>query len=95
MHVRVVRFTDVTADRIDALRARVEEAGGPPPGVRSTALKVLFDAGHGTAVVLQHFATAEDMEEGDRVFSAMDTGETPGTRASVDMCEIAIDVEAP
>ena len=95
MHVRVVRFTDVTAERIDALRARIEEADGPPPGVRSTALKVLFDAGQGTAVVLQYFATAEDMEEGGRVFSAMDPGETPGTRASVDMCETAVEVEAP
>ena len=38
---------------------------------------------------------AEDMEEGGRVFSAMDPGETPGTRASVDMCEIAIEVELP
>lgn len=95
MHVRVVRFTDVTAERIDALRARIEEAGGPPPGVRSTALKVLFDAAEGTAIVLQYFATAADMEEGARVFGAMDAGETPGTRASVDMCEIALDVEAP
>jgi hypothetical protein len=25
----------------------------------------------------------------------MDTGETPGTRASVDMCEVAIEVQAP
>jgi hypothetical protein len=95
MHVRVVRFTDVTAERIDALRARIEEADGPPPGVRSTALKVLFDAGQGTAVVLQYFATAADMEEGSRVFSAMEPGETPGTRASVDMCEIALEAEAP
>ena len=95
MHVRVVRFTDVTVERIDALRARIEEAEGPPPGVRSTALKVLFDAGQGTAVVLQYFANAEDMEEGGRVFSAMDPGETPGTRASVDMCEIVLEVDAP
>ena len=95
MHVRVVRFTDVTAERIEALRARIEEADGPPPGVRSTALKILFDQAQGTAVVLQYFATAEDMEEGGRVFSAMDAGETPGSRASVDMCEITLEVEAP
>ena len=45
--------------------------------------------------MLQYFPTAEDMEEGGRVFSAMDPGETPGARASVDMCEIALEVEAP
>jgi hypothetical protein len=39
-------------------------------------------------VVLQHFESAEDMEAGAKVFSAMDSSETPGTRASVDMCEV-------
>ena len=95
MHVRVVRFTGVTRDRIDALRTQVEEAGGPPPGVRSTALTVLFDDGQATAIVLQYFDTEDDMIEGGRVFSAMDPGETPGTRASVDNCETAIEVQAP
>lgn len=45
--------------------------------------------------MLQYFDSAEDMAEGARVFSAMEPGETPGTRGSVDMCEIKIDVEAP
>ena len=31
MHIRVVRFTDVTADRVASLLARVESEG-PPPG---------------------------------------------------------------
>ena len=84
MYVRVVRFSDVTAERMQQLLARVNEAGGPPPGVNSSGLKVLFDEAQGTAVVLQHFPTAEDMDAGARVFAAMDPSETPGTRASVD-----------
>ena len=95
MYVRVVRFTDVNAERMAGLSARVEEAGGPPPGVPSTGIQVLFDGSQGTAVVLQFFATAEDMTAGDRAFSAMDPGETPGTRASVDMCEMKLDLQAP
>lgn len=95
MHVRVVRFTDVSAERIEALRARLEEAEGPPPGVRVTALKVLFDEAQGTAVVLQYFDTAQDMAEGAKVFSAMDPGETPGARASVDMCEVKVEIQVP
>lgn len=87
MYVRVVRFTEVSRQRIDQLLARVKEAGGPPPGVASTGIEVLFDESQGTAVVLQRFATAEDLEAGARVFAAMDAGETPGTRASVDACE--------
>jgi hypothetical protein len=95
MYVRVVRFTDVKPDKIAELKARIDESDGPPPGVNTTGLQVLFDENAGTAVVLQHFPTAEDMEAGARVFEAMDASDTPGTRASIDTCEIAIDVQAP
>ena len=94
MFVRVVRFTDVTADRVEAVRARIKESDGPPPGVAATRLQMMFDAGRGTAVVLQYFETAEDMEAGARILAAMDVTETPGTRVSVDTCEVALDVAA-
>ncbi len=63
--------------------------------MRSSALTVLVDEAQGTAIVLQHFANAEDVAEGDRILGAMDPGETPGTRASVDMCEVAIELTNP
>jgi hypothetical protein len=91
VHVRVVRFTDVTAERLDGLLARIEESDGPPPGVPATGLKTLFDEAQGTAVVLQYFETAEDMNVGGQAFSAMDPSETPGVRASVDMCEVKLE----
>ena len=91
MYVRVVRFTDVSAERIEALLARVEESEGPPADVPATGLKVLFDESQGTAVVLQYFDTAQDMDAGAHVFSAMDPSDTPGTRASVDMCELKLE----
>jgi hypothetical protein len=93
--VRVVRFTDVNAERIDGLLSRIEESDGPPPGVPSTGLKVLHDGDQGTAVVLQYFSTAEDMDAGARAFSAMDPADTPGTRASVDMCELKLERDVP
>jgi hypothetical protein len=95
VHVRVVRFTDVSAERIEALLTRINESGGPPPGVPSTGLKLMYDEAQSTAVVLQYFATAEDMSAGAAVFSAMDSSETPGTRASVDMCELKLELEIP
>jgi hypothetical protein len=55
----------------------------------------MFDEEQGTAVVLQYFATAEDMRAGAEAFSAMDPSETPGSRASVDMCELKLELEAP
>ncbi len=94
MHVRVVRFTDVSAERMEGLLARIKEAGGPPPGVPSTGLTMLFDEAAGTAVVLQQFATAEDMAAAAKVMSAMDPSETPGTRSSVDACELKLELEA-
>lgn len=90
MFVRVVRFTDVSDERIDALVAQIESAEGPPPGVKSTGFKLLTDGDQGTAVVLQHYATKEDMDEAAKVFDAMDSSETPGTRASVDACEVKV-----
>lgn len=94
MYVRVVRFTDVDNERVDALLARIDEAGGPPPGVQTTGLTMLYDEAQRTAVVLQYFSTAEDMEAGAKVFSEMDSGETPGTRASVDMCEQKLELKS-
>jgi hypothetical protein len=91
MYVRVVRFTDVTSERVETLRARVEEGEGPPPGVNATGITGLFDEAQGTALVLQYFATEEDMQAGAEVFAAMDPSETPGTRASVDMCELKVE----
>jgi hypothetical protein len=95
MYVRVVRFTDASADRVDALLDRIRQAGGPPPGVNSNRIQFLFDEVQRSAVVLQFFDTAEAMEEGARVFGAMDSSETPGTRASVDACELKLELTAP
>jgi len=72
---------------MEGLLARIQEADGPPPGVPTTGLELLFDEAQGTAVVLQLFDTAEDMRIGGEAFAAMDPTETPGTRVSVDMCE--------
>lgn len=94
MYVRVVRFSDVSAERIERLLARIKESDGPPPGIPSTGLRILFDEAEGTAVVLQHFATAQDMEVGARAFEAMDVSDTPGTRVSVDMCELKLELDA-
>ncbi len=92
MYVRVVRFTDVSAERIQELLARIRDAGGPPPGVPAHVVKFLVDEAQGTAVVVQEFATAEEMETAARALDAMDPSETPGTRASVDTCELKLEL---
>ncbi len=79
---------------MEGLLARIDEAGGPPPGVPSMGLEVLFDEAESTAVVLQRFATAQDMATAAQVMSAMDPSETPGTRVSVDECELKRELTA-
>jgi hypothetical protein len=94
VYVRVVRFTDVTPERIQQLVSRIEEADGPPPGIPATGLQLLFDETQGTAIVTQMFDTADDMREGDQAFGAMEPSDTPGTRVSVDMCELKLERRA-
>lgn len=94
MYVRVVRFSGVEPERLEGLLARIRDSGGPPEGIPTTGLRILFDEGEGTAVVEQYFETAEDMDVGARAFGAMDSSETPGTRISVDSCEMKLEVSA-
>ena len=81
----------MSAERIEGLLARIQQSDGAPPGVPTTGLKFLVDEAQGTAVSLQYFATAEDMAAGGQALSAVDAGETPGTRVSVDTCEIKLE----
>jgi len=92
MHIRVVRFSNVSPDHVEQLVARINESDGPPPGVTMSGMKLLFDPGQGTALSIQEYATAEDMAEAAKVFDAMDSSETPGSRSSVDECEVKLDL---
>jgi hypothetical protein len=94
MYARVVRFTDVDPDRIAEIVGRVDREEGPPEGVPSTGFQLLFDESQSTAIFVGYFATEEDMKKGAEVLEAMDASETPGTRASVDQCEVKADAKA-
>jgi hypothetical protein len=89
MYARVVRFTDASIDQINA---RSDEQG-PPDGVNPKSIQILFDKDQNTSVVFITFETEEDMRNADAALQAMDSGETPGTRASVDQGEIVRTIE--
>lgn len=76
-------------------RHLTRRAHGARADGRRTGLKMLFDEAQGTAVVLQYFETAEDMDAGGKAFSATDSSDTPGTRASVDVCELKLERHCP
>jgi hypothetical protein len=86
MHARVVRFTDVDADHLAERVAKAREQR--PVEIPATVIQILHDADQRTAVVIQVFETAEGMAEAEAPLDAMDPGDTPGTRASIDRCEI-------
>lgn len=88
MHARVVRFTDVTGERISEIVSQVESDEGPPPGVDATGFELLFDEAQQTALFIGYFETEQKMRDASAVFEQMDASDTPGSRASVDLCEI-------
>ena len=91
MHARVVRFTDVSPERIAAIAKQVEESDGPPPGIDSTGIQLLVDEAQGTAIFVGLFENEEKLNAANAVFDAMDASDTPGTRASVDLCEVKVE----
>jgi hypothetical protein len=88
MYARVVRFSDVDPDHLAGRVAEAETREGPPVDIPAKEVQILHDADQGTAVVIQLFETADDMAAAEAALEAMDPSDTPGTRASIDRCEI-------
>lgn len=94
MYLRLVRFTGVTQETVDKVVAQIDESEGPPPGVTAKSMQFVYDSAQGTSLFMMAFDTAEDMAAADEVMGAMDAGDTPGERASVDMGEIIREMQA-
>jgi hypothetical protein len=92
MYARVVRFTDVDTAQIDRIKSQVED-NDPPEGMPPTTLRIVVDESQGTAAVTQFYDSEEDMKKADEIMNAMDSSDTPGTRASVDMGEVVIEAK--
>jgi hypothetical protein len=88
MYARVVRFTDVDPDHLASRLAEIDASGRPPVDIPAKSVQILHDADQRTAVVIQLFETADDMSAAEGPLDQMDPGETPGTRASIDRCEV-------
>jgi hypothetical protein len=94
MYARVVRFTDVDPDHLARRLGEAEEREGPPVDIPAKSVQILHNADQRTAVVIQLFEAADDMAAAEAPLDEMDPGDTPGTRASVDRCEIKIELSA-
>ena len=88
MHARVVRFTDVDPGHMAGRLAESETREGPPVDIPAKRIQILHDADQRTVIVIQLFETADDMAAAEGPLDTMDPADTPGTRASIDRCEI-------
>jgi hypothetical protein len=88
MYARVVRFTEVDPDHLAGRLDDVRSSEGPPVDITAKGIQILHDPEQRTAVVIQLFETADDMASAEGPLNDMDPGDTPGTRASIDRCEI-------
>ncbi len=57
-------------------------------------MKLFFDEDQGTAIFVGFFDNEEKMRAANEVFEQMDVSDTPGTRASIDQCEVKIERDA-
>jgi hypothetical protein len=94
MYARVVRFTDVDPDHLAGRLAEAEARQGPPVDIPAKGVQILHDQDQRTAIVIQLFETANDMATAEAPLDSMDSADTPGTRASVDRCEIKAELSA-
>jgi hypothetical protein len=90
MHARVVRFTDVSPERIAEIVERIEASDGPPEGVDSNGFELFFDEDQGTGIFVGYFENEQKMRDADAIFEQMDQSETPGNRVSIDRCEVKV-----
>ena len=94
MYARVVRFTDATPEQIAAVVSRVEESDGPPPGVDAVGMQLMVDERQGTAIFIGLFDDEQKLPDANAILEGLDATDTPGTRASVDVCEVKIERSA-
>lgn len=97
MYARVARWEggDPDAIRHATEGIRGQAASGPPEGVPSKGFLLLADPDHGRVLAIGLFETEEDLRTGDATLNEMTPpGDGMGTRQTVEMYEVAVDVHA-
>jgi hypothetical protein len=79
---RVVTFEGVDPERVEALRARIEEEGRPE-GIPASEILVLHDPEGRRSISILFFQNDADYAVGDETLNAVPADTTPGTRSSV------------
>ena len=94
MFVRIARFEGASAnweERIEEVRSRMRQAmssGNAPPAQRSL---MLVDRENGRGAAVSFCATEEDVRKVDEFMNSQTLPAGGGTRASVEVYEVAVD----
>ncbi len=97
MYARVARWEggDAEAIRSTAQRINSDVSSGPPEGVPAVGFLFLIDPDNGRALAVGLFETEEDLRKGDETLNSMNPPDDgTGSRTSVEMYEVAVDVRA-
>ena len=86
---RVVKFEGVDSDRVRQMKSEIE-GGERPDNLPATEMLLLHDADSGEALAIVFFENEEDYKVGDAALDAMPSGDTPGSRRSVQKYDVAI-----
>jgi hypothetical protein len=94
MLARVVTFEGGTADGIRAAvdQLKSDISSGPPEGVKSSGLTMLFDAEAGRVLFIGLFENEDDLRASEAVLEEMSPPEGAGSRSAVDVYEVGADV---
>jgi hypothetical protein len=96
MLARVTTWEGGSADGIRAaseeMRSIVSRETGPPPGVESTGLTMLADADGGRVLMIGLFAGENELRNSEKALKEMNPPEGLGTRATVEIFEVAAEV---
>jgi hypothetical protein len=97
MYARVAKWEGADGEALrrsaDELASRVPS--GPPPGVPSKGLLMLIDQSTGRSIAISLYETEEDLRQGDETLNGMNpepSAGNVGSRTSVEMYEVAVDV---
>jgi hypothetical protein len=90
----LARLTTWEGGTADGIRTASEEmrsnvAQGPPPGMKSQGFMMLTDPDGGRVLMIGLFDNEDDLRESEPVLKQMNPPEGLGTRASVDVYEVA------
>jgi hypothetical protein len=99
MHARVATFEGGETDKVKQMIAEISQQAedGPPEGLPAVGLLLLHSPEQGRVLSISLFETEEDLRQGDSTLSSMDPP-IPGAlgrRASVDLYEVGIKLDAP